>query len=75
MIEPIFTTPRKGYLGQRPMGAEYMAGVEARAKMLRRATRLGDDDPQDDRQLRLPLGVTDAEGGKGPAEKPVCSAP
>lgn len=55
MIEPIFTTPRKGYLGQRPMGAEYMAGIEARAKMLRRATRLGDDDPQDERQLRLPL--------------------
>lgn len=53
--ESIFTTPRRGYLGQRPMGAEYMAGIEARARMLRRATRLGDEEEQqEDRQMKLP---------------------
>lgn len=55
MTTAIFTTPRKGYLGQQPKGAEYMAGIEARARMLRRATRLGDEDPTGDRQLKLPF--------------------
>ena len=64
MSASIFTTPRKGYLGQSPVGAEYMAGVEARARMLQRACRLTDDDPQpDDRQLPLPgMGCLDALG-------------
>ena len=68
MIKPVFTTPRRGYLGQQPVGAEYMAGVEARARMLRRACRVTDDDQDNERQLRLPLGlgsVCDRQDGGG----------
>lgn len=55
MTTSIFTTPRKGYLGQQPKGAEYMAGIEARVRMLLRATRLGYEEQQNERQLKLPL--------------------
>ena len=66
MINTVFRSKRKGLLGSQPMGADYMAGVEARARMLRRACRVTDDDPQPERQLRLPLGlgsVTDGQDG------------
>lgn len=63
MSESIFTTPRRGYLGQQPKGAEYMAGIEARARMLRRATRLGDEDMVDDRQLKLPMNINTEKTG------------
>ena len=66
MINTVFKTKRKGWMGGQPMGADYMAGVEARAKMLRRACRVTDDDPQNERQLRLPLDagtVSDVDNG------------
>lgn len=69
MINTVFRSKRKGLLGSQPMGADYMAGVEARARMLRRACRVTDDDPQpDDRQLRLPLGLGAAPDGQDGGE-------
>lgn len=64
MTTSIFTTPRRGYLGQQPKGAEYMAEIEARARMLNRATRLGDEEEQqEDRQLRLPMIINTKKTG------------
>lgn len=49
----IFKTPRRGWLGNKPLGAEYMPAVNARARRLKAAVR-EDKQPADTRQLRLP---------------------
>ncbi len=56
----IFITARTGFIGQCAVGAEYMAGVESRARMLRKACMVSGDDAIDQRQMRLPFGA----GGK-----------
>jgi hypothetical protein len=49
----IFKTPRRGILGDKPMGAEYMRNVNERARRMKAACR-EQDQPTDKRQLRLP---------------------
>jgi hypothetical protein len=49
----IFKTPRRGLLGDRPMGADYMQEVNERAKKMKTALR-DPDQPVDKRQSRLP---------------------
>jgi hypothetical protein len=53
MKQPIFKTPRRGILGDKPMGAEYMHTVNERARRMKAACR-EQDQPTDKRQLRLP---------------------
>ena len=60
MKTSIFTMPRRGFLGQNPVGADYMQGVEARALMLAKACRIRRDDGAEKKeeckaQLLLPL--------------------
>ena len=54
----IFKTPRRGWLGHSPKGAEYMQDVNERAKRMEAATAIGKHDQfltnTDNRQLRLP---------------------
>ena len=65
MSESIFTTPRRGFLGQRPVGAEYMDGVERRAKRMRKAMRPQTEQDRDDRQMFLPVDRCIGEQGGG----------
>lgn len=51
--ESIFTTPRRGVMGSKPLGADYMPSVNARARRLKAAVR-EEKQPADTRQLRLP---------------------
>jgi hypothetical protein len=53
MKTQIFTTPRRGWMGDKPMGAEYMRNVNERARRMKAAVR-EQDQPTDNRQLRLP---------------------
>ena len=49
----IFKTPRRGWLGDKPLGADYMPAVNERARRLKAAVR-DQDQPADNRQLCLP---------------------
>lgn len=49
----IFKTPRRGLMGSKPLGAEYMHEVNERARRMKAALR-ETDRPADHRQLRLP---------------------
>jgi hypothetical protein len=51
--ESIFTTPRRGLMGSKPLDAEYMPEVKERARRMKAATR-EEKQPTDDRQMRLP---------------------
>ena len=54
--ESIFTTPRRGLMGSKPLGAEYMPEVNERARRMKAAAR--DQEKlsmaTDNRQMRLP---------------------
>ena len=54
----IFKTPRRGWLGHSPKGAEYMQDVNERAKRMEAATAIRKNDQFsiaiDNRQQRLP---------------------
>ena len=39
MKTPIFTTPRRGLMGSKPLGAEYMPEVNERARRMKAAAR------------------------------------
>jgi hypothetical protein len=54
MDEPIFKTPRIGLVGGRPVGREYMAEIDKRAKRLEDACsgRI-EVKPKNTKQLRL----------------------
>ena len=51
--ESIFITPRRGLMGSKPLGAEYMPEVNERARRMKAAAR-EEKQPLDDRQQRLP---------------------
>ena len=53
MKTSIFKTPRRGLLGNKPLGADYMPAVNERARRLKAAIR-EQDKPTDTRQPRLP---------------------
>jgi len=53
MKKSIFKTPRRGWLGQTPQGAEYMQDVNKRAQRMKAALR-DPDQPDDKWQSRLP---------------------
>jgi hypothetical protein len=53
MKTSIFKTPRRGWLGDKPLGADYMPAVNERARLLKAAVRF-QDQPADNRQPRLP---------------------
>lgn len=57
MIQSIFVLPRRGLIGGRPVGADYMATVQDRAKRLDQACRERGDLPStgDERQMALPF--------------------
>lgn len=49
----IFLTPRRGLMGSKPLGAEYMPEINERARRMKAAAR-EEKQPHDDRQQRLP---------------------
>ncbi len=51
--ESIFKTPRRGLMGSKSLGAEYMPEVKERARRMKAAAR-DKKQPADDRQTRLP---------------------
>lgn len=51
MNTPIFKTPRRGLMGTKPLGAEYMAEINERARRMNAAAK---DTAGDPRQLRPP---------------------
>nr|WP_321467332.1 hypothetical protein [uncultured Desulfobulbus sp.] len=53
MKASIFTTPRRGLMGKKPLGAEYMPEISERARRMRAAIR-EEKPPIDKRQHRLP---------------------
>lgn len=53
MKSQIFKTARRGLLGSKPMGAEYMQDVNERAKRMRAAVRV--EPTRNTCQLRLPF--------------------
>jgi len=53
MKTSIFKTPRRGWLGDKPLGADYMLTVNERARRMKAAIR-DQDQPADKRQQRLP---------------------
>ena len=53
MKTSIFKTPRRGWLGDKPLGADYMLAVNERARRMKAAVR-DKDQPTDNRQPRLP---------------------
>ncbi|MDD2466179.1 MAG: hypothetical protein PHI97_19435 [Desulfobulbus sp.] len=53
MKSHIFTTPRRGLMGSKPLGAEYMPEVKERARRMKAVTR-EETSPIDKRQQRLP---------------------
>nr|WP_321467161.1 hypothetical protein [uncultured Desulfobulbus sp.] len=53
MKASIFTTPRRGLMGKKPLGAEYMPEISERARRMRAAIR-EEKQPTDKRQQRLP---------------------
>lgn len=56
MNKNIFTTPRRGLMGDKqPLGAEYMPEVKERARRMEAATAIREQGRGvDNRQLRLP---------------------
>lgn len=50
MNTPIFKTSRRGLMGSKPLGVEYMPEVNERARRMKAATKEETTDP---RQLRL----------------------
>jgi len=58
MKTSIFKTPRRGRMGNKPLGAEYMPNVIERARRLSVAASICEQGKcstvTDDRQLRLP---------------------
>ena len=55
MKPSIFTTPRRGRMGTKPLGADYMPDVLDRARRLAAATAIRPEkQPTDNRQLSLP---------------------
>lgn len=52
MNTKIFLTPRRGIMGSKPLGAEYMAEVNERARRMNAATK---EEAVDPRQLKLPI--------------------
>lgn len=53
MEASIFITPRRGLMGNKPLGAEYMPEVSERARRMKAAIR-EEKQPIDKRQDRLP---------------------
>ena len=53
MKTKIFITPRRGLMGNKPLGSEYMQEVNERARRMKAATR-EEKKSTDDRQRRLP---------------------
>ncbi len=53
----IFLTPRRGLMGSKPLGAEYMPEVNERARRMKAAAREQEklSMATDNRQLRLPF--------------------
>ncbi len=51
--ESIFKTPRRGLMGSKSLGADYMPEVKERARRMKAAT-CEEKQPADDRQQRLP---------------------
>ena len=49
----IFKTPRRGLMGSKPLGTEYMPEVKERARRMKAATGK-EKQLTDDRQMRLP---------------------
>lgn len=62
MIRSIFVLPRRGLIGGRPMGADYMATIHDRAKRMDQACRKRGDLPStgDERQMALPFPIKTA---------------
>lgn len=58
MKTSIFTTPRRGLMGSRPLGADYMPQVTERARRMKAAAAIREPRKvsvaTDDRQQRLP---------------------
>lgn len=53
MKESIFITPRRGKMGNKLIGAEYMAQVKERVRRMKAVIR-EEKQPADERQFRLP---------------------
>jgi len=53
MKASIFSTPRRGLMGKKPLGAEYMPEISERARRMKAAIR-EEKQPIDKRQQRLP---------------------
>ena len=53
MKPPVFQTPRRGLMGKKPLGAEYMPEVTERVRRMKAAIR-EEKQPTDKRQRRLP---------------------
>jgi len=53
MNPKIFITPRRGLMGNKPLGAEYMPEISERARRMKAAIR-EEKQPTDKRQQRLP---------------------
>ena len=51
--ESIFKTPRRGLMGSKPLGVDYMPEVKERARRMKAATGK-ENQLTDDRQMRLP---------------------
>ena len=51
MNTPIFKTPRRGLMGTKPLGADYMPEINERARRMNAAAK---EEAADPRQLRLP---------------------
>ena len=49
----IFITPRRGLMGSKPLGADYMPEVKERARRMNAATR-EENQSTDDNQMYLP---------------------
>ena len=55
MKTSIFTTPRRGLMGNKPLGVEYMPDVNERARRMKAAAAIREPGKHtDNRQLRLP---------------------
>jgi len=55
MKPSIFKTPRRGLMGNKPLGAEYMPEVKERARRMQAAAAIREQEPPtDNRQQRLP---------------------
>jgi hypothetical protein len=53
MKSSIFTTPRRGLMGNKALGAEYMPAIAERARRIKAAVR-EEKQPAANRQMRLP---------------------